>query len=106
MEYEFKKTEKGNYYLKLNCGNGLSFNPNPSDSATMFFGSLSVGDFFGSDLGLSETAICMKDGSFKILNGDFREEYIACHKEGGIDKCIEFYKEKEAEWGSSWSTGE
>ena len=75
----------------LNCGKFyISFNQNP-------FGS---GGIFSSDSG-SETALCY-DGKYKILNGDFRKQYLNAAPD--FNKCLAIYESNRDEFDSSWSS--
>lgn len=78
----------GNYVLD---GDGfyISYSPNTS----------MLGPFSG-DGGGDETALC-KDGTFLVLNGDFRDDYENLMND--YDKCLEFYESKKEEFGSSWT---
>lgn len=71
----------------------LSYNPDPGSGFEMFQG----------DNGSSETALYTRvDDKFRILNGDFREEYEAAFP-SGVDACLEVYNKHKAEKRSSWS---
>jgi hypothetical protein len=79
--------EGGDFYISYNSMNGTLVSEIP---------------MFASDEGSSETALCA-DGSFMILNGDFRAEYevlVDC----GFEACYAFYLNNKAKHGSSWST--
>lgn len=56
---------------------------------------------FAGDTEEGETALC-KSGNFKILNGDFREQYEALI-EKGYSACLEFFEANKAGKKSSWS---
>lgn len=55
-----------------------------------------------ADDGQAETAL-VKDSDYYILNGDFRAEYEALVPQG-FDACLAFFREKEFEHGSSWTS--
>jgi hypothetical protein len=87
---EFKSTGRENEIL--DCGEFfISFNPAP-------FGGSGV---FSSDDDSSETALCY-DGKYKILNGDFREEYLKVAPD--FDKCIAIYESNKNDCNSSWTS--
>ncbi len=69
----------------------VSYNPNPCAGMS----------FFAPDSGWDETALCV-DGSFKILNGDFRNEYEEAFP--SLEKCLEVYEKHKESADSSWST--
>ena len=48
-----------------------------------------------------ETAL-VKDGQFKILNGDYRAQYEKLVPEG-FDACLRFYQQQSAHADSSWT---
>ena len=50
---------------------------------------------------VEETALC-KDGSYYILNGDFRKEYDDLFDQG-FEACKAFYDSKKAEFNSIWT---
>lgn len=78
---------RGNYVL--DCGGfWISYNPDPS--------------LLGSDNGSDETAL-VHDGRFYILNGDFRADYERLAPKG-IQACLDFFRDKQEEFGSSWTT--
>lgn len=77
----------------LDCGGFyVSYNPNPGGA---------LGSSLGSDDGGPETALC-KNGNFRILNGDFRDDYERLAADG-FDACLSFYEANRDEHGSSWS---
>ena len=71
----------------------ISYNPNVN----------TLGAFFEGDDPSDgrETALVTTEG-FRILNGDFRKEYEALVPKG-LSACIEFFKSKKAQCGSSWT---
>lgn len=50
--------------------------------------------------GFGQTAIVLDNGSFYVLNGDFREQY----KDKTILQCLQFFEENQDE-NSRWSRG-
>lgn len=95
---DMKKTKKfkinpdgisTNYLLK---GDGfyISYNPQPCKGSRVW----------GSDDGQPETAL-VKDGVFRILNGDFRKKYSK--RIDSFDECLEFFNSKKDSCVSSWS---
>lgn len=88
---KFEYTVMGNEVLE---GDGfyISYRGN-----TSVFG----GMFAGDDNGQGETALSYK-GEYKILNGDFREEYEKIANKG-LKECLKFFKSKEKECKSTWS---
>jgi len=91
-EFNWEQTLMGNSVLQ---GKDfyISYNSNPGQNISLF----------RSDGGGDETALCTNDGEYRILNGDFREEYRNIVG-GGLNKCLEFYNSKKEELKSSWST--
>ena len=57
---------------------------------------------FDSDDKQPETAL-VANNLFYILNGDFRAEYKELGPKG-FEACLEFFRAKEPEHGSSWTT--
>lgn len=87
MEWEYIGP---NYVVE---GDGFYISYNPGDF---------VLDCFSADTGGDETAL-IKNGIFYILNGDWRTDYESLVTEG-FEICLNFFKSKETEHGSSWST--
>ena len=87
---EFRRTPMGNVILEAD-NFFISYREN-----TNSFG----GVFAGNDGGEGETAICY-DNTYKILNGDFRKDYMGL-VDKGLDKCLEFYESKKEEHSSCW----
>lgn len=74
----------------------VSYNSNPGMGMS----------FFSSDSGGSETALVnRKDAKnkYRILNGDFRKEYLEAAPKG-FQACLAVYEKNKKESGSSWST--
>ena len=93
FEEMFEATGYGNFIF--DCGDFfISYNPCPG----------SIEPLFVSDDNSDETAL-IRGKDFYILNGDFREEYLKLST-SGWEKCYKFFKEKEARFGSTWTTGE
>jgi hypothetical protein len=59
-----------------------------------------MGGWSGDGDGI-ETAL-VKNGNFKILNGDFRKQYEKLAPEG-FDACLRFYEQQSAHADSTWS---
>jgi len=92
---KFESTGNGNEVL-IGEGFFISYNSNPGGGFLVFQG----------DGGSDETALVNNgdpDNEYRILNGDFREEFEAIIDQG-FEACLEFYNKREAENGSSWST--
>lgn len=95
----------GNYILRPIKDKGLyaiSYQPSQQLSGGLFSHPM-----FNCETSQGETAICDyrdKRYHYWILNGDFRKEYEALINQG-IEACLEFYKSKKKEFGSSWTTG-
>ena len=95
MIMKFEPTGNGNEVLS---GKGffISYNSNPGEGLSMFQG----------DGGSDETALVNyndPDNEYRILNGDFREEYQAIIDQG-FEVCLELYNKFNDTHGSSWST--
>jgi len=93
VKTKWESTGRGNAILE---GEGffVSYNPSPGMGLAMF----------QSDTGGAETALCYNN-RFDILNGDFRKDYEKIVGKG-LGACQEFYKIKESECNSSWTTAE
>ena len=89
---KFNKNPNGLNWLLDGDGFYVSYNSNPCDGIPCF----------KSDTGGAETALCY-GGEFKILNGDFRNDYETLAPQGLIS-CLEFYNKKKDKNGSSWTT--
>ena len=95
-----KKTKKHVWRKNTNNsvldGDGffISFNTNPCCGF----------DGFESDNNSSETALVNRssDIAYRILNGDFRQEYEAVIDDGW-DACLAVYEKHETEHRSSWT---
>ena len=92
---KFKLTERGNELLE---GDGfyISYNSNPGGGISLFQG----------DNNSDETALVKEDdpdNKFRILNGDFREQFEAII-ECGFEDCLALYNKLSGDHDSSWST--
>lgn len=95
---QFEKLDR-NEILKFNFGY-VSYNPSIqggwADTLLVIMGQAK------SRKGRDETAFkTYSDGEWRILNGDFREEYSKCSTR---DECIAVYDKYKAEFGSDFST--
>ncbi len=94
MSKKWTKTSQGNSVLD---GDGffVSYNPSPGMGLSMFKG----------DGGSDETALVRPDdekNKYRILNGDFRQEYEDL-VDKGFNACLAIF-EQNKECESSWST--
>ena len=89
---DFEKTGAGNYLL-MRDGYCFSYNPSPWIGVPSFM----------SDHRGPETALIVDGDKIKwrILNGDFREEYKKCKT---LSACLAFYESKKEDYQSSWSS--
>jgi len=99
MKFEWKQNRE-NEVLRVDESFYVSFNP--MDEAPMEI------DCFRSDNNQSETALIIS-GEFRILNGDFRDEYFEIFNKfesdaERMDAAVKFYQSKNKAFGSSWST--
>lgn len=69
----------------------ISYNPSPCSLISMF----------RSDTGGAETALCVTEREYYILNGDFRKEYEEAFPD--LQECQEVYEKLKGEYRSSWS---
>ena len=104
-DVEFKQNRSGlfggtpNNILK---GDGfyISYNADTRNSI--------MGGFFAGERDGQETALVRKedgDRIFRILNGDWREQYANVFA-GGFDACLKLFEENKKVDGSIWSTRE
>ena len=97
--FKFEKNKNGgNEILKIDDTCFVSFNSRPDSGLSMFA---------ADELGTPETALVI-DRKFFILNGDFREEYIAAAP-GGVEACIAVYQrypDKKSTWTTDSEPGE
>lgn len=77
----------------------ISYNPNTSDVCSSFtnFGNALGGNFKDGE----ETALCY-DGSFYILEGDFRKEYASAFPKG-LNECKKVFEKHKVTNRSNWS---
>ncbi len=96
---EFKRNPIGTNELLFGAGKKffISYNEDP------------CADFSAlrADNGSDETALVDPSDSnhtYRILNGDYRENYLKLVPKG-LEACIEFYDKHKGKNNSSWSTG-
>lgn len=96
---EWKENNNGiNTNYVLDCGDFIIlFNPKPGGGIPGF----------EADGGGAETALVIRRERatrYLILNGDWREDYERLVPD--LDACLEFYRAKRPEHGSSWTIEE
>ena len=92
MSKKWERSANGRNLVLEGKGFALSYNPD-----TSFLG------IFASDEGGSDETALIKEDTYYILNGDFREEYEAVFEQG-FDACLAVFK-AHPDKVSSWSTG-
>lgn len=89
---KFKAQQNSPNFILHGDGFYISYNPDPCAGIP----------FLKSDNGCDETALF--DGKYKILNGDFREDYERLAPQG-LESCLKFYDKMKEKYDSSWTTG-
>ena len=93
----FRKNSLPGSINELLYGEGffISYNPKPGGNIPSF----------EADNRGDETALVVPGDKkeYRILNGDFRKEYLELVPKG-LEACIKFFDENEPEHGSSWTT--
>lgn len=59
-------------------------------------------EFTGDYGGCDETALCANDGTYFVLNGDFREQFAEVFDDG-FSACFALYQQLAVDHRSSWS---
>lgn len=100
LKSKWKKLER-NFVLNRK-GYYISFNPDTNSTSEGMMWNM-MGAMIGGleRSGKPETALC-KNGDFKILTGDFRDEYEACKS---YVECEAFFLKNAKKYGSNWTTG-
>lgn len=91
MSYIWKSFGGGGHVVLEADDFYISYNPAPCEGIPSF----------GPDTSVGETAL-VSDGTYWILNGDWRKEYEAVYEQG-FDACLAVYKANKAKYKSSWS---
>ncbi len=91
---KFEKNLYGTNYVLVGKDCYISYNESPGGGISSW----------ESDEGSSETALVNKKGKevFKILNGDFRKEYLKVIGKG-YSACLKVYTKYKKEHDSSWT---
>ena len=102
-KYKWEKMPMGNSILRKR-GWKVSYNPDTEASARLsrfgIINSFPVELFSDKKVSTQETALII-DGKYYILNGDFSKDYESIKSK---KEAFQFYKSKEGEFGSAWST--